>query len=75
MTKYFKQLIIISLIMFSAYHLYARPSNNIDSLKIAVENMKDDSLKITVFYKISVGLYKTNPNEMHVYAETALKLT
>ncbi len=49
-------------------------AQNIDSLKNAVEKLPDDSLKVTVYYKIAVSSYRTNPKETHTYAQKALKL-
>ncbi|MCD4793602.1 MAG: tetratricopeptide repeat-containing sensor histidine kinase [Bacteroidales bacterium] len=62
-----------SILIFAA-NIFAQTTLNIDSLKSAVEKMPDDSVKVTVYYKIAVGLLRTNPEEMHKYAEKALKL-
>lgn len=59
--------------MFSV-NLFSQNTVNIDSLKIAVEKMEDDSLKITVFYQLAFESRKCNSTEMLVYANKALDL-
>lgn len=71
-----KRIFLILVILFFLFtgNINAQTLHNIDSLKKAVEMMQDDSTKVTVYYKIAVGIRKTNPEEMHKYAEKALKL-
>jgi len=68
------KILLIFIIILWALISNAQAQINIDSLKTAVEKMPKDSLKVTVYYKIAVASYRTNPEETYNYAQKALEL-